>query len=58
VKTDIETLITALYVKIDDELVTNRWCGRPPPQSGTGLPGGGPGTAAGAQQGTLAAFVG
>jgi hypothetical protein len=30
VKTDIETLITALYVKIDDELVTDRWCGRPP----------------------------
>ena len=29
-KTDIETLITALYVKIDDELVTDRWCGRPP----------------------------
>lgn len=28
--TDIETLITALYVKIDDELVTDRWCGRPP----------------------------
>jgi hypothetical protein len=30
VKTDIETLITALYVKIDDELVTDGWCGRPP----------------------------
>jgi len=30
VKTDLETLITALYVKIDDELVTDRWCGRPP----------------------------
>jgi len=30
VKTDIETLVTALYVKIDDELVTDRWCGRPP----------------------------
>ena len=29
-KTDIETLITALYVKIDDEFVTDRWCGRPP----------------------------
>ena len=29
-KTDIETLITALYVKIDDALVTDRWCGRPP----------------------------
>ncbi|MFZ0185347.1 MAG: hypothetical protein WAL72_00170 [Streptosporangiaceae bacterium] len=29
-KTDLETLITALSVKIDDELVTNRWCGRPP----------------------------
>lgn len=29
-KTDIETLITALYVKVDDELVTDRWCGRPP----------------------------
>lgn len=29
-KTDIETLVTALYVKIDDELVTDRWCGRPP----------------------------
>lgn len=26
----METLITALYVKIDDELVTDRWCGRPP----------------------------
>jgi hypothetical protein len=30
VNTDIETLITALYVKIDDELITDRWCGRPP----------------------------
>jgi hypothetical protein len=30
VKTDLETLITALYVKIDDELVTDRWTGRPP----------------------------
>jgi hypothetical protein len=30
VKTDLETLITAQYVKIDDELVTDRWCGRPP----------------------------
>ena len=29
-KTDLETLVTALYVKIDDELVTDRWCGRPP----------------------------
>lgn len=28
--TDIETLITALYVKIDDELVCERWRGRPP----------------------------
>jgi hypothetical protein len=30
VKTGIETLSTALYVQIDDELVTDRWCGRPP----------------------------
>lgn len=29
-KTDLETLITALYVKIDDELVVDRWTGRPP----------------------------
>ena len=28
--TDLETLITALYVKIDDELVTDRRRGRPP----------------------------
>ena len=27
---DIETLITALYVKIDDELGGPRWRGRPP----------------------------
>ena len=27
---DIETLITALYVKIDDELAGPRWLGRPP----------------------------
>lgn len=28
--TDIETLITALYVKIDDQLTRPRWPGRPP----------------------------
>ncbi|WP_067529737.1 IS982 family transposase [Nocardia uniformis] len=28
--TDIEALITALYVKIDDELTGPRWTGRPP----------------------------
>ena len=27
---DIETLLTALYVKIDDELAGPRWTGRPP----------------------------
>ena len=27
---DIETLITALYVQIDDELSRPRWVGRPP----------------------------
>jgi hypothetical protein len=30
VTNDIETLITALYVKIDDELGGRRWLGRPP----------------------------
>jgi hypothetical protein len=30
VTNDIETLITALYVKIDDELSGPRWVGRPP----------------------------
>jgi hypothetical protein len=30
VTNDIETLITALYVKIDDELGGPRWLGRPP----------------------------
>jgi hypothetical protein len=30
VTTDIETLITALYVKIDDRLTRPRWRGRPP----------------------------
>jgi hypothetical protein len=30
VTNDIETLITALYVKIDDELGSRRWRGRPP----------------------------
>ncbi|KWW97869.1 transposase [Carbonactinospora thermoautotrophica] len=28
--TDLETLITALYVKIDDEIGGTRWLGRPP----------------------------
>ncbi|MDW6057805.1 IS982 family transposase [Streptomyces sp. FXJ1.4098] len=27
---DLDTLLTALYVKIDDELEANRWMGRPP----------------------------
>ncbi|GAA1455116.1 hypothetical protein [Nocardiopsis tropica] len=27
---ELDTLPTALYVKIDDELDTNRWMGRPP----------------------------
>jgi hypothetical protein len=30
VTNDIETLLTALYVKIDDELKGSRWTGRPP----------------------------
>jgi Transposase DDE domain len=30
VTTDLETLITALYVKIDDQLTRPRWPGRPP----------------------------
>lgn len=30
VTTDIDTLLTALYVKIDDELAGPRWTGRPP----------------------------
>jgi hypothetical protein len=30
VTNDIETLLTALYVKIDDELGGPRWTGRPP----------------------------
>ncbi len=30
VTNDIETLLTALYVKIDDELAGPRWTGRPP----------------------------
>ncbi|MBU3067567.1 hypothetical protein KO481_39360 [Nocardia sp. NEAU-G5] len=27
---DLDTLLTALYVKIDDELTGPRWTGRPP----------------------------
>ncbi|MFF2964819.1 hypothetical protein ACFVT1_39450 [Streptomyces sp. NPDC057963] len=27
---NLDTLLTALYVKIDDELETDRWTGRPP----------------------------
>jgi hypothetical protein len=30
VTNDIETLITALYVKVDDELGGRRWLSRPP----------------------------
>jgi hypothetical protein len=30
VTNDLNTLLTALYVKIDDELETGRWMGRPP----------------------------
>jgi hypothetical protein len=30
VNDELDTLPTALYVKIDDELDTNRWMGRPP----------------------------
>jgi Transposase DDE domain len=30
VKTDLDTLLTALYVKIDDEIGGRRWLGRPP----------------------------
>ena len=30
VKTDLDTLLTALYVKIDDTIRTPRWRGRPP----------------------------
>ncbi|GGL87154.1 hypothetical protein GCM10010095_84890 [Streptomyces anthocyanicus] len=29
--TDLNTLLTALYVKIDDEIEGTRWLGRPPP---------------------------
>ena len=29
-KTDLDTLLTALYVKIDDEIGGRRWLGRPP----------------------------
>ncbi|MET8052743.1 hypothetical protein ABZU75_34615 [Streptosporangium sp. NPDC005286] len=28
--TDLDTLVTALYVKIDDEIGETRWMGRPP----------------------------
>ena len=28
--TDLDTLLTALYVKIDDEIEGTRWMGRPP----------------------------
>lgn len=27
---DLDTLLTALYVKVDDELEASRWMGRPP----------------------------
>jgi hypothetical protein len=37
VTNDIETLITALYVKIDDELCGPRWRGRPPVLTDPGL---------------------
>jgi hypothetical protein len=30
VTTDLNTLLTALYVKIDDEIGGRRWLGRPP----------------------------
>lgn len=30
VTTDLNTLSTALYVKIDDEIAGTRWMGRPP----------------------------
>jgi hypothetical protein len=40
VTNDIETLITALYVKIDDELGGPRWLGRPPVLTDSaGVPG-------------------
>jgi hypothetical protein len=29
VTNDLDTLLTALYVKIDDELEADRWMGRP-----------------------------
>jgi hypothetical protein len=38
---DLDTLLTALYVKIDDTIRTPRWLGRPPPADRfrAGLPG-------------------
>jgi hypothetical protein len=30
VTTDLDTLVTALYVMIDDEIGDRRWLGRPP----------------------------
>jgi Transposase DDE domain len=37
VTTDLETLLTALYVKIDDEIAGARWIGRPPQLSDSEL---------------------
>jgi nucleotide-binding universal stress UspA family protein len=37
VETDLDTLITALYVKTDDEIGGTRWLGRPPRLTGSGL---------------------
>jgi hypothetical protein len=37
VTTDLDTLITALYVKIDDEIGGTRWMGRPPQLSDSEL---------------------
>ncbi|MGW1803322.1 hypothetical protein ACWCQN_48015 [Streptomyces sp. NPDC001984] len=34
---DLETLLTALYVKIDDEIAGTRWMGRPPQLSDSEL---------------------
>ena len=58
VDADIETLITALYVKIDDELAGRGWVGTPAALSRfrAGLPGGGAGAAGLHLRGAVAAL--
>lgn len=34
---DLDALLTALYVKADDEIVEERWLGRPPGLTGSEL---------------------